>query len=170
MMFHKSSIFTATSAAIVSACLLLGVGSATAQEKTSYVGPSIGINNSGNILYGVNAKFKVADSISVRPYIQFLSKSFGDGFNASATYYGVSATYDFSIPQSNFQPYAGIGYFGTNLSGSGSVGSTASTSVDSGIYLELGSDYNISDVIALNVNYKSRNGGGYFSFGGAYRF
>jgi hypothetical protein len=70
MMFHKSSIFTATSAAIVSACLLIGVGSATAQEKTNYVGPSIGINKSGDILYGLNAKFKVADTmVLVRPMI-----------------------------------------------------------------------------------------------------
>lgn len=166
IMFNKSSIIAATSAAIASACLLMCVESATAQsapiqDKTTYVGPSIGFG-SGVTVYGVNGKFKVADSISVRPFVQFGSVS---GINI--TYYGASATYDFSLPQSEFQPYAGVGYLGATASAS-FAGTSVSAST-SGIYFEVGSDYNISDSIALNANYKFRDSG-YFSLGGGYRF
>lgn len=160
-MFDKSSIFAATSAAIASACVLMCAGSVTAQEKTTYVGPSIGFG-SGVTVFGVNGKFKVADSISVRPFVQFGSVS-----SVSITYYGASATYDFSFPQSEFQPYAGVGFLGATASAS-FAGTSVSAST-SGLYFEVGTDYNISDTIALNANYKFRDGG-YLSLGGGYRF
>jgi opacity protein-like surface antigen len=163
-MSSKKSIFAVASLLTVS-CVLLSAGGASAQEKTTYVGPSIGFSN-GTTLYGVNAKFKVADSISVRPFVQFASRSVGP-VSATLTFYGASATYDFSLPSTQFAPYAGIGYLGATASAS-FQGASASAS-DSSIYFEAGSDYNISDSIALNANYKFKDNG-FFSFGGAYRF
>jgi Outer membrane protein beta-barrel domain len=164
-MIYKSSILAVISSMATAAIVMCSVSSVSAQEKTSYVGPSIGFG-SGDAVYGVNAKFKVADDISVRPFIQFGNRSAGS-VNATLTLYGASASYDFTLPQSEFKPYAGVGY----------IGATASVSVpganfsgsSSGIYFEVGSDYNISDTIALNANYKFRDGG-YLSVGGAYRF
>jgi opacity protein-like surface antigen len=164
-MFSKFSIFTAASCLVTASCVLGSASGATAQEKTTYVGPSIGFSN-GTTLYGVNAKFKVADNISVRPFVQFSSRSFGAA-NVTVTFYGASATYDFSLPSTQFAPYAGIGYLGATASAS-FQGQSASAS-DSSIYFEAGSDYNITDSIALNANYKFKDNG-FFSFGGAYRF
>jgi Outer membrane protein beta-barrel domain len=165
-MSRKSSILATAAAVCTAALVLLSAGGATAQEKTTYVGPSIGFSN-GDTFYGVNAKFKISDNISVRPFVQFASRSFGP-VSASLTVAGASASYDFSLPSSDFNPYAGLGY----LSSTGSAsyqGITYSAPGGSGIYFEVGTDYNISDIIALNANYKFRDGG-YFSFGGAYRF
>jgi opacity protein-like surface antigen len=165
-MSSKFSIFTAASCLLTASCVLVSAGGVNAQEKTTYVGPSIGFSN-GTTLYGVNAKFKVADNISVRPFVQFSSRSFGS-VNATVTFYGASATYDFSLPSSGgFAPYAGIGYLGATASVSGPGGSLSGS--DSSIYFEAGSDYNITDSIALNANYKFKDNG-FFSFGGAYRF
>ncbi len=165
VMFRKFSILAAASSVCTAALVLLSVGGAIAQEKTTYVGPSIGFSN-GTTLYGINAKFKVADSISVRPFVQFANRSYGP-VSASLTFYGASASYDFNIPSSDFNPYAGIGYLGAT--GSASYQGITYSATDSGVYFEIGTDYNISDTIALNANYKFKDNG-YFSFGGAYRF
>ncbi|WP_373542172.1 outer membrane beta-barrel protein [Chamaesiphon sp.] len=163
-MSHKISILAAA-AAVSTAALVLLAGGAIAQEKTSYVGPSIGFSD-GDTLYGVNAKFKVSDNISVRPFIQFANRSVGP-VSASVTLYGASASYDFSLPSTDFSPYAGIGYLAAT--GSASFQGITYSATDSGIYFEVGTDYNISETIALNANYKFKDDG-YFSFGGAYRF
>ncbi len=165
VMTRKSSILAVASSLGMAAVVMFSGGSVSAQEKTSYVGPSIGFG-SGNTVYGINAKFKVADDISVRPFIQFGNRSEGP-VSASLTLYGASATYDFNLPQSEFKPYAGVGFLGATASVSVPGASVSGTG--SGIYLEVGSDYNISDTIALNANYKFRDGG-YLSVGGAYRF
>ena len=165
VMSRKSSVLAASASVCTTALVLLAAGGAIAQEKTSYVGPSIGFS-SGETLYGVNAKVKVSDNISVRPFLQFASRSYGP-VSASITFYGASASYDFSLPRSDFNPYAGLGYLGAT--GSVSYQGTTYSATDSGIYFEIGTDYNISDTIALNANYKFKDSG-YFSFGGAYRF
>jgi hypothetical protein len=163
VMFYKSSIFAAASSLLTAALVLVSVGGAiAADEKTSYVGPSIGFSN-GTTLYGINAKIKVADSISVRPFIQFGSISAGP-VSATLTNYGASATYDFSLPDAGFNPYLGVGVLGSSVS----VGNFGSAS-GSGIYFEAGADYNASESIVINANYKFRDSG-YLSIGGGYRF
>ena len=164
-MSSKKSIFAVASCLLTASCVLLSAGGASAQEKTSYVGPSIGFSN-GTTLFGINAKVKVADSISIRPFVQFGSRSVGP-VSATVTFYGASATYDFSLPSTQFAPYAGVGYLGATASAS-FQGSSASAS-DSSIYFEVGSDYNITDSIAVNANYKFKDNG-FLSIGGAYRF
>jgi opacity protein-like surface antigen len=165
-MSSKFSIFTAASCLLAASCVLVSAGGVHAQEKTTYVGLSLS-SISGTTFYGVNSKFKIADSISARPFIQFASASSGST-TATLALYGASATYDFSLPSTQFAPYAGVGYAGASVSVSGPNGS-GSANLGSGIYFEAGTDYNITDSIALNANYKFKDNG-YFSFGGAYRF
>ncbi len=50
----------------------------------------------------------------------------------------------------------GIGYLG--VTGSASFQGVTYSATDSGVYFEVGSDYNITDSIALNANYKSKDG------------
>jgi opacity protein-like surface antigen len=166
-MFSKSSVVTATSAIFTATFVLLSVGGASASEqKNNYVGPTIGFS-SGTTLYGVVSKFKVADSFSLRPFIQFASASSGPS-SATVTIYGASATYDFNLPNSGFNPYAGVGYAGGSVSYN-TPGSSGSFNLGSGIYFEAGADYHATDSIAINANYKFKDGG-YLSIGGGYRF
>jgi hypothetical protein len=156
-----------TSVLLCSSIVLAGVISssenATAQDaKKNNIGPSIGFAN-GVTFFGVNSKFGVSDNVSVRPYVQF-----GSVAGVSLTNYGATATYDFSIPKTDFAPYAGIGFGGLTGSAGGSSGST------SGLIVELGSDYNASDSFVLNANYRiltNGNGNGsIFNIGGGLKF
>ncbi len=137
----------------------------SSSSKKNYVGPIIGFGNNITV-YGVTSKFAVSDNISVRPFFQFGTGSSGP-VTGSISLFGATATYDFGFPQSEFSPYAGIGY----LSGSvtASVPGTTISGTGSGIYFEVGTDYNVSDSIVVNANYKFRDGG-YLSIGGGYRF
>jgi outer membrane protein W len=129
--------------------------------KKNYIGPQVNILNAATGI-GANARFGVADNISVRPFVSFASAG-----AASATFFGAAATYDFSFDapgqSSGFEPYAGVGYMGSSISGGGFTGSGSS------IYFEIGSDYNVSDSIVLNANYRFRDAG-FLSLGGGFRF
>jgi opacity protein-like surface antigen len=149
----------------------------TPANKRNYVGFTV-----GSVLnipaYGVNAKFEVINNVSVRPFVQYAklprfpaSIDGGTGnVDVSGFLYGLSATYDFNIPKSELAPYAGIGLAGAsgtaNTSDSTSPSATASTSP---IYIELGADYNFTESIVLNLNYKFQDFG-LLSFGAGYRF
>ena len=154
----KSSILATTSAILTTVSIWLSVGSVSAlAEKPNYVAPSVGFV-SGGTLYGVAAKFGVADNVALRPFIQFNSSS-----TNSLTIYGSSITYNFNIPRSELIPYLGIGYLGGNATGT--------SSVTGGLYGELGADYNTSENISLNANYKTGySGSGFFNLGVGYRF
>jgi opacity protein-like surface antigen len=155
-MFYKSLVLTLTSSLLTAAFALVSINGAEAGEK-NYVGATLGLPGGGT-LFGVNSKFGVADSISARPFAQFSSSG-----PVTLSVYGVSGTYDFKIPDSDLTPYAGIGVAGASVSGFG-----ATYSVGSGLYLEAGADYNISDNFVANANYKTNLG--YFSIGAGYRF
>jgi hypothetical protein len=152
----KSSIFAATSSILTAAMILLSVSSASAAEdKQNYVAPSIGFV-SGNTLYGINAKFGLAENIAVRPFIQLNNSGTG-----SVTVYGASVTYNLKIPNSGLIPYVGIG--------AGSVATTGTSSGKGGIYFEGGVDYNASDNLVINANYKSASTT-WINIGAGYRF
>jgi hypothetical protein len=152
----KSSIFAATSSILTAALILLSVSSASAAEdKQNYVAPSIGFVNS-NTLYGVNAKFGLAENISLRPFIQYKNSGTGTG-----TAYGTSVTYNFQIPSSRLIPYLGIG--------AAEVTTTGSSSGNGGVYFEGGVDYNASDNFVINANYKSASST-WINIGAGYRF
>jgi hypothetical protein len=131
-------------------------------DKKNYVGPQVNFFN-GATGFGATSKFGVADNISVRPFVSFASQG-----GVSATFYGAAATYDFNLdqpgqPPTGFTPYAGIGYLGVSASAGGFSGSASS------VYFELGSDYEVSENIALNANYRFKDGG-FFSIGGGWKF
>jgi opacity protein-like surface antigen len=157
-MFYKSLVLTLTSSLLTAAFALVSINGAAAEEKKNYVGATLGLPGGGTLI-GVNGKFGVADSISARPFAQFLSSG-----GATLSVYGVSGTYDFKIPQSDLTPYAGIGVAGASVSGLGYTYSGGS-----GVYIEAGADYNFSDSFVANANYKF-NSLGYLSLGAGYRF
>ncbi len=135
--------------------------SAQPNEKKNYVGPQVNFFN-GATGFGATSKFGVADNISVRPFVSFASAG-----SANVTFYGAAATYDFNLDSpgqsSGFAPYAGIGYLGASATAGGFSGSASS------VYFEVGSDYNVSDNISLNANYRFKDGG-FFSIGGGFNF
>jgi Outer membrane protein beta-barrel domain len=135
--------------------------SAQSSEKKNYIGPQVNFFN-GATGFGATSRFGVADNISVRPFVSFASAG-----SANVTFYGAAATYDFNLDtpgqSSGFAPYAGIGYVGATATAGGFSGSASS------VYFELGSDYNVSDNIALNANYRFKDGG-FFSIGGGLKF
>jgi hypothetical protein len=152
----KSSIFAATSSILTAALILLSASTASAAEdKRNYIAPTVGVVNN-KTLYGVNAKFGIADSIAVRPFIQFYNASGG-----SATIYGASVTYNFSSPKSMLIPYLGLG--------AAAVTTTGTSSGNGGLYLEGGIDYNASENFVINANYKQGDNG-WVNIGAGYRF
>jgi opacity protein-like surface antigen len=163
-MAHKLSFIPVVSTFLATALTLFSANSAIAQEKGSFIGPAFGFIGGGT-LFGVTSKFKLVDSISIRPFVEFASVS-GGGQSASVTLFGLGATYNFHISDSGFTPYAGIGYGGVAASASG-VGSIV---LPVGVYFEVGTDFNIADSIVLNGNYKFLQGGGFFNIGAGLRF
>jgi opacity protein-like surface antigen len=154
-MSYKSYISAATTSLLTAAFMAISAAGAIAGEEKSYVGPIVS-PGFGATLFGVAAKFPVAENISARPFFQFASQG-----GANLSYYGASATYDFKIPNSEFKPYAGLGFAGISVSAGGFGGASVS-----GLYFDLGTDYAISDSIVLNAAYR----GGLFSVGAGYQF
>jgi hypothetical protein len=152
----KSSMLAVTSSILATALILLSIGSASAAEdKQNYIAPSIGFVNS-NTLYGINAKFGLAENVSLRPFIQ--SKNSGAG---TVTAYGASVTYNFQIPSSRLIPYLGFG--------AAEVATTGTATGNGGVYFEGGIDYNASDNLVINANYKSASNS-WLNIGAGYRF
>jgi opacity protein-like surface antigen len=166
-MFNKFLTSILTSSVLVATIAVISATGATAQSaKKNYIGPSIGFGSAGGgsaTLFGVNSKFGVADSVSIRPYAQF-----GSVGGVSITSYGATATYDFNLPQSELTPYAGIGYGGVSASAGGQSGSGG------GLAIEFGADYNVNDSVALNASYRILNISGAsastFNIGGGFKF
>jgi opacity protein-like surface antigen len=117
--------------------------------------------------YGVTGKIEVADNISVRPFFTVGNGSsptisiagFTGTVNYASTTYGLSGTYDYKIPNSDFTPYGGAGFYSNSVNTSVTpnilgVGTTS----QSGLYFEAGVDYQVSESIVVNANYKSING------------
>jgi hypothetical protein len=157
--FHrggKFSILAVTSSILSAALMVLSIGSASAvEENFNYIGPSITFTN-GSTLYGVTTNFRVVENVSVRPFIQFANSS-----TSSVTVYGGSVTYNFSIPKSGLVPYLGGGL--------AEVNTTGNSSGRGGWYFEGGVDYNATDNISINANYKTGKEG-LVNIGAGYRF
>jgi hypothetical protein len=150
----KSSVFIATSSILTGTLVLLSVSTASAaEEKSNYIGPSINFIND-TTLYGVTSRFRVADNVSARPFVQFANSGAG-----TLGLYGVGVSYDLNIPNSGLVPYIGGGYVVAS--------NTGNFIVKSADYLELGTDYNASESIAINANYKTNS---WFNFSVGYRF
>jgi opacity protein-like surface antigen len=130
--------------------------------------------------FGVTGRIGVTENISVRPFISFGSGSSKETIGLtpvdvsySTTTYGLSATYDLNLPNSEFTPYGGLGYASNSVSSSFStLGNTANPPVNSksGVYVEIGTDYQVADSIILNANYKLLDGGSLFGIAVGYGF
>ena len=137
------------------------------QLEASFGGQTIPGTGATLTAYGVTGKIEVADNISVRPFFTFGSGSsatvsvagLSGNVNYSSTTYGVSGTYDYKIPNSDFTPYGGAGFYSNSVNTSVTPNILGvGTNSQSGLYFEAGVDYQISDSIILNANYKSVNG------------
>ncbi len=162
-MIHKSFFLKAAIPFLATSFLLLFNSELKAEtgKSKNYVGVTTSFIN-GITLYGINSKVGVFDNISVRPFIEFGNVAV-DQTNASVVFYGASATYDFDIPNSGLSPYVGVGV--------GSISASAGNdrASSSGYYSELGIDYNASDSIVINANYKTSQSG-FFNIAAGYRF
>jgi opacity protein-like surface antigen len=129
--------------------------------------------------YGVTGKIGVSENISIRP---FISAGIGSsrenlGFSTpidveftNATV-GVAATYDLNLSNSDFTPYGGIGYSSSVAKASVAGSNQSIERTTSGVYLEVGTDYQLpASNIVLNANYKLQDGGGLFGISVGYGF
>jgi hypothetical protein len=148
-------------AAVLAAALPAAAQSRYGSAKKNYIGPAVTFT-SGATGIGATSRFGVADNISIRPFATFYSN-----YGVSVTAVGASATYDFNLDDGSganpFTPYGGIGFYGVSASASGFTGNS------SGVYFEVGADYDATESITLNVNHRFREGG-YTSVGGGFRF
>jgi opacity protein-like surface antigen len=153
----KSSILAATFSILTSASILLSIGTATAAEDNqNYIAPSFGLVNN-RAIYGINTKFRIGDSISLRPFIKFYNSSEG----GSSALYGTSATYNFISPNSRLIPYIGLGV--------AEVTTAQPSSNKGGFYLAGGVDYNATDNLVINADYVQGTNG-LLTIGAGYRF
>jgi hypothetical protein len=114
--------------------VILGIGTAAQAEiGQNAVGPSLGISD-GKAYFGVDSKFVIKETLSVRPFIYFPS---------SGAIFGAGLTYDFIVPnpvkQSQATPFVG----GAVAVASGSNSTTA-------VYITGGADFDITD----NIQFK----------------
>lgn len=135
--------------------------------EASFGGQTIPGAGASITAYGVTGKIEVADNISVRPFFTSGSGSsatlsaagFTGNVNYSSTTYGVAGTYDYQLANSNFTPYGGAGFYSNSVNTSVTPNILGvGTSSQSGLYFEAGVDYQVSDSIIINANYKSING------------
>lgn len=129
----------------------------------NFVGPTITFGN-GQSIVGIGGKFKVADQISLRPSYNFANLS-GTG----VTVVGGSATYEFEIPGSGIQPFAGAGVNFYN------VNTTSQNTSSSAGFVQAGVDIRAGESLAVTGDVKVPLGssaplGTVVSFGGGYRF
>jgi hypothetical protein len=153
----KKSIAALT--VLCAAATVMGVMQpANAQTGNSVIGPSVAFG-SGNTVFGIDSKFGVAESISIRPAVYFGSGN---------TLFGSAVTYDFNLPGSGgankITPFVGGSLlFGSN-SGSSSLFSILG-----------GADFDVSDSIQLKgaVNVPISNGGSgstFVTIGAGFKF
>jgi opacity protein-like surface antigen len=142
-------------------------GQSVTEQKRNQITPVVSFTNGGT-LYGVSSKFGLTENISIRPFIQFGNLSASDSFStisADAVFFGSSATYNFNGSNSGVNPYVGVGVGSLSLTNTQNSADTANIG---DLYWEAGIDYNASDNIVINANY--RGGKGFLSIGAGYRF
>jgi outer membrane protein W len=137
-------------------------------RSENYIGPQLSIPG-GATGFGLNGKVGVSENISVRPFASYYSFSAPGNNNVNITFLGAAATYDFNLGQSlnGFTPYAGLGY--QAILASGTIGNNVAQGAGSGLYGEIGTDYQLNESFVLNANYRIQGLGG-LSIGGAYKF
>ena len=117
-----------------SAIILSISTAAKAEMGKNAVGPSIGISD-GKVYFGVDSKFIINETLSVRPFVYFPSRG---------AIFGAGLTYDFNeakpVKPSQVTPFVG----GAVAVASGSNSTTA-------VYITGGADFNVTD----NIQFKA---------------
>jgi hypothetical protein len=145
---------------LCSSVVALGMSApAKAEMGKNTIGPSLGIGN-GQTAIGVDSKFGVSDSLSLRPFIYFPS---------GGTLFGSGLTYDFNLTNTGnkvqITPFVG----GIVAIGSANNGGGSSTTVG----FTGGADFDVTDSVqlkaALNVPLTS-NSNTLVTLGAGFRF
>jgi hypothetical protein len=106
---------------------------AKAEIGKNVVGPSIGISD-GKAYFGVDSKFTINETLSVRPFVYFPSRG---------AMFGAGLTYDFNLPnpvkQSQITPFVG-----------GAVAVASGANSTTAVYLTGGADFDVTD----NIQFK----------------
>ncbi len=123
---------------LYTSAIILSISTAAKAEMgKNAVGPSIGISD-GKVYFGVDSKFIINETLSVRPFIYFPSRG---------AIFGAGLTYDFNDPnpvkQSQVIPFVG----GAVAVASGSNSTTA-------VYITGGADFNVTN----NIQFKGALG------------
>jgi hypothetical protein len=116
----------------------LGISApAKAEIGKNVVGPSINIGG-GSTTIGVDSKFGVSDTLSVRPFVFFPS---------GGTVFGAGLTYDFNLPNPaklvQITPFLGGGVSVASANGLNASSTT--------VYLTGGADFDINENIELKA-------------------
>jgi hypothetical protein len=134
---------------------------ASAQPRRHQIGPSVTFSN-GNSTFGINGKinladniFKVKNSLSLRPFVNFPSGS---------AEIGAAVTYDFNVARySQFTPYLGLGIGSLNdRSNNSTMAFYAQGGVDLGVSPDwaLGASLNVplnnrlDSNVTISANYR----------------
>ena len=123
---------------LCSSVAALGMGApAKAEMGKNSIGPSVLIGN-GSTNIGVDSKFGVNESLSIRPYIYFPS---------GGTLFGSSLTYDFNLTNTGnkvqITPYLGGSVEIANANGGGSATTVGFVG---------GADFDVSESIQLKAS------------------
>lgn len=122
---------------VIAASIAVGALAKPAQAEVgqNYVGPSVIFGNRGGSAFGIDSKFGIGDTFSLRPNIYF--QNGGTTVGAAATYDFNSVDYDRKLT-----PFVGAGVsFG--------VGNNNGVNNNATGYATAGADYNLNESIAL---------------------
>jgi hypothetical protein len=146
---------------LCSSVVALGMSApAKAEMGKNSIGPSLGIGN-GQTAIGIDSKFGVSDSLSIRPFVYF---------PRGGTIFGSGLTYDFNLSNSGnkvqITPFIG----GTVAVGSGNNGGPSQTTVG----FTGGADFAVTDSVelkaSLDVPLSSNNSSTSVRLGAGFRF
>jgi hypothetical protein len=145
---------------VCSSVAALGMSApARAEMGKNSIGPSISIGG-GSTDFGIDSKFSVSDSLSLRPFVYFPS---------GGTDFGAALTYDFNLPNTGnklqITPFVG----GSVDVFSGNGGGSATT-----VSFVGGADFDVTDTVqlkaALDVPLSSNGSTTSVTLGAGFRF
>jgi hypothetical protein len=124
---------------LCTSAIILGISTAAQAEiGKNAVGPSLAISD-GKAYFGVDSKFVINETLSVRPFIYFPSRG---------AMFGAGLTYDFNTPNP-VKKYQVTPFVG------GAVAVATGSNSTTAVYITGGADFDITDNIqfkgALNV-------------------
>jgi opacity protein-like surface antigen len=132
-------------------------GSAVASRGT------VEVNYGQHDTIGIQGEMKAPlgqndEPISLQVFAKHYLQELGPGNSWATTAIGAAVIYDFNsvlLPDSKAHPYSGIGLMNVNYKWRGSGPVINYTGIDSGLYFTLGVKYELSEQVAVDVNYNA---------------